>query len=73
MNVYQNTDYVSALVKVISGLNTQQHIHEKLIAKAKENLSTTRFGSDRNCIRVEALNIRSHSANFSNVKPASHH
>jgi AraC family transcriptional activator of pobA len=26
---------------VTTGLNTQQHIHEKLIAKAKENLSTT--------------------------------
>jgi AraC family transcriptional activator of pobA len=34
-------DYLSALLKVTTGLNTQQHIHEKLIAKAKENLSTT--------------------------------
>lgn len=34
-------DYLSALLKVTTGLNTQQHIHEKLIAKAKENLSAT--------------------------------
>ena len=34
-------DYLSSLLKVTTGLNTQQHIHEKLIAKAKENLSTT--------------------------------
>lgn len=36
-----SSDYLSSLLKVITGLNTQQHIHEKLIAKAKENLSTT--------------------------------
>jgi AraC family transcriptional activator of pobA len=36
-----SSDYLSSLLKVTTGLNTQQHIHEKLIAKAKENLSTT--------------------------------
>lgn len=34
-------DYLSTLLKVSTGLNTQQHIHEKLIEKAKEKLSTT--------------------------------
>ncbi len=34
-------DYLSSLLKITTGLNTQQHIHEKLIVKAKENLSTT--------------------------------
>jgi AraC family transcriptional activator of pobA len=34
-------DYLASLLKVTTGLNTQQHIHEKLIAKAKEDLSTT--------------------------------
>jgi AraC family transcriptional activator of pobA len=34
-------DYLSSMLKVVTGLNTQQHIHEKLITKAKENLSTT--------------------------------
>jgi AraC family transcriptional activator of pobA len=36
-----SSDYLSSLLKVTTGLNTQQHIHEKLIAKAKERLSTT--------------------------------
>ena len=33
--------YLSSLLKVLTGLNTQQHIHEKLIEKAKEKLSST--------------------------------
>ncbi|GAB4019203.1 AraC family transcriptional regulator [Spirosoma migulaei] len=33
--------YLSNLLRVLTGQNTQQHIHEKLIAKAKERLSTT--------------------------------
>jgi AraC-like DNA-binding protein len=33
--------YLSSLLKQLSGLTAQQHIHEKLIAKAKEKLSTT--------------------------------
>ncbi|WP_158795815.1 AraC family transcriptional regulator [Pedobacter sp. L105] len=34
-------DYLSTLLKVTTGQNTQQHIHEKLIEKAKEKLSAT--------------------------------
>jgi len=33
--------YLSSLLKALTGQNTQQHIHEKLIEKAKEQLSTT--------------------------------
>ena len=33
--------YLSNLLRVLTGRNTQQHIHDKLIAKAKEKLSTT--------------------------------
>jgi AraC-like DNA-binding protein len=36
-----STSYLSSLLKVLSGQSTQQHIHEKLIRKAKEKLSTT--------------------------------
>lgn len=36
-------NYLSDLLRVHTGQNTQQHIHEKLIAKAKEKLSTTNF------------------------------
>jgi AraC-like DNA-binding protein len=41
MNLSPN--YLSDLLRVHTGQNTQQHIHEKLIAKAKEKLSTTRL------------------------------
>ncbi|OKS86996.1 helix-turn-helix domain-containing protein [Mucilaginibacter polytrichastri] len=33
--------YLSELLKAVTGQNTQQHIHNKLIEKAKERLSTT--------------------------------
>lgn len=33
--------YLSALLKALTGQSTQQHIHEKLIGKAKEKLSLT--------------------------------
>lgn len=33
--------YLSGLLKTLTGQNTQQHIHNKLIEKAKERLSTT--------------------------------
>lgn len=41
MNLSSN--YLSDLLRVHTGLNTQQHIHEKLISKAKEKLSTTKL------------------------------
>lgn len=36
-----SSGYLSDLLKSLTGLTTQQHIHEKLINKAKEKLSTT--------------------------------
>lgn len=33
--------YLSSLLRVLTGQNTQQHIHDKLIEKAKEKLSVT--------------------------------
>lgn len=39
MNLSSN--YLSDLLRIHTGQNTQQHIHEKLISKAKEKLSTT--------------------------------
>ncbi|SJZ98348.1 helix-turn-helix domain-containing protein [Sediminibacterium ginsengisoli] len=35
--------YLSSLLKVLTGQSTQQHIHNKLIDKAKEKLSTTQL------------------------------
>lgn len=34
-------DYLSEVLRTLTGQNTQQHIHAKLIEKAKEKLSTT--------------------------------
>jgi len=39
LNVSPN--YLSGLLKTLTGQSTQQHIHEKLVEKAKEKLSTT--------------------------------
>lgn len=35
--------YLSRLLKTLTGQSTQQHIHDKLIEKAKERLSTTKL------------------------------
>lgn len=39
LNISPN--YLSGLIKSLTGQSTQQHIHDKLIEKAKEKLSTT--------------------------------
>jgi AraC-like DNA-binding protein len=39
LNISQN--YLSNLLKVLTGKSTQQHIQDKLIEKAKEKLSTS--------------------------------
>jgi AraC family transcriptional activator of pobA len=40
-SLHVSSKYLGSLLKQLTGLTTQQHIHEKLIAKAKERLSTT--------------------------------
>ncbi len=39
--LYLSPKYLSSLLRTLTGQNTQQHIHDKLIGKAKEKLSTT--------------------------------
>jgi transcriptional regulator, AraC family len=39
--LHLSPNYLSNLLKALTGLNTQQHIHEKLIEAAKTKLSTT--------------------------------
>lgn len=41
MQLNVSPKYLSNLLRVLTGQNTQQHIHNKLIEKAKERLSTT--------------------------------
>ncbi|PTB97200.1 AraC family transcriptional regulator [Marivirga lumbricoides] len=38
-----SVSYLSRLLKTLTGQSTQQHIHDKLIEKAKERLSTTKL------------------------------
>lgn len=40
-HLHLSPKYLSNLLRLLTGQNTQQHIHAKLIAKAKEKLSTT--------------------------------
>jgi len=40
-NLNISPNYLSDLLRVLTGQSTQQHIHDKLIDKAKEKLSTT--------------------------------
>lgn len=42
-NLNISPKYLSGLLKVLTGQSTQQHIHDKLIEKAKEKLSTTKL------------------------------
>ncbi len=39
--LHTSPKYLSSLLRVLTGQNTQQHIHERLLAKAKEQLSAT--------------------------------
>jgi AraC family transcriptional regulator, transcriptional activator of pobA len=39
--LHVSPNYLSGLLRALTGQNTQQHIHDKLIEKAKEKLSTT--------------------------------
>jgi AraC-like DNA-binding protein len=40
-SLHVSQSYLSGLLKVLTGQSTQQHIHDKLIEKAKEKLATT--------------------------------
>lgn len=41
--LHLSPSYLSDMLRALTGRNAQQHIHEKLIEKAKEKLSTTRL------------------------------
>ena len=50
LNVSQN--YLSGLLKSLTGQSTQQHIHEKLIAKAKEKLGWEPTGTFEELVKL---------------------
>lgn len=58
--------YLSSLLKVLTGQNTQQHIHEKLIQKAKEKLSTTNLSVSEIAYGLGFEHLQSFSKLFKN-------
>jgi AraC family transcriptional regulator, transcriptional activator of pobA len=58
--------YLSSLLKVLTGQNTQQHIHEKLIQKAKEKLSTTNLSISEIAYQLGFEHLQSFSKLFKN-------
>ena len=64
LNVSPN--YLSGLLKTLTGLNTQQHIQEKLIAVAKQKLSTTDFTVSEIAYELGFEHLQSFSKLFKN-------
>ena len=65
-------DYLSSLLRTLTGQNTQQHIHNKLIEKAKEKLSTTNLSISEIAYELGFEHLQSFSKLFktkTNVSP----
>lgn len=58
--------YLSGLLKSLTGLSTQQHIHLKLIDKAKERLSTTQLSISEIAYELGFEHVQSFSKFFKN-------
>ena len=58
--------YLSDLLRSLTGLNTQQHIHEKIISKSKELLSTTQLSVSEIAYQLGFEQIQSFSKLFKN-------
>jgi len=56
--------YLSSLLKMLTGQNTQQYIHEKLIAKAKEKLSATELSVSEIAYQLGFEHLQSFSRLF---------
>jgi len=56
--------YLSTLLRVLTGQNTQQYIHEKLIEKAKEKLSTTELSVSEIAYQLGFEHLQSFSKLF---------
>jgi AraC-like DNA-binding protein len=64
--------YLGSLLRVLTGQNTQQHIHDKLIEKAKEKLSTTNLSISEIAYELGFEHLQSFSKLFkakTNVSP----
>lgn len=56
--------YLGALLKSLTGMNAQQHIHEQLIANAKEKLSTTHLSVSEIAYKLGFEHLQSFSKLF---------
>jgi AraC family transcriptional regulator, transcriptional activator of pobA len=56
--------YLGNMLRAMTGQNTQQHIHEKLIAKAKEKLSTTNLSVGEIAYSLGFAHVQSFSRLF---------
>ena len=63
-NLNVSPGYLGSLLKTLTGQNTQQHIHEKLIEKAKEKLSTTDLSVSEIAYQLGFLHSQSFSKLF---------
>jgi AraC family transcriptional activator of pobA len=64
LNVSPN--YLSDMLRTLTGRNTQQHIHEKLIEKAKEQLATTSLSVSEIAYRLGFEHSQSFNKLFKN-------
>lgn len=63
-NLHISPPYLRSLLKALTGQSTQQHIHEKLIEKAKEKLSTTNLSISEIAYSLGFEHIQSFSKLF---------
>ncbi len=61
-----SASYLGSLLKSLTGMHTQQHIHEKLIEKAKEELSTSSLSVSEIAYRLGFEHSQSFSKLFKN-------
>ncbi len=61
-----SSPYLTAMLKSLTGLSTQQHIHQKLIEKAKVKLSTTKLSVSQIAFELGFEHVQSFSKLFKN-------
>jgi len=62
--LHVSPNYLGAMLRVLTAMNTQQHIHAKLIEKAKEKLSTTNLSVSEIAFSLGFEHIQSFSKLF---------
>ena len=63
---YLAPKYLSGLLRTLTGQNTQQHIHDKLIEKVKEKLATTNLTVSEIAYQLGFEHLQSFSKLFKN-------